>query len=67
MKCTAHQHNLGKKAYENKVPINTYINGVEILPVGYVDDVLTISKCGNNPVIANSIANVFTNQKKIEV
>ena len=65
LKCTA-QQKLGKNAYENKVPIYTYNNGVEIPPIGYVDDVLTMAKCGNSSVINNAIVNSFTESKKLK-
>ena len=66
LKCTAQQDKLGKNAYENKVPIYIYKNGVEIPPIGYVDDVLTMAKCGNSSVINNAIVNSFTESKKLK-
>ena len=57
---------MGKNAYENKVPIYSYKNGVEIPPIGYVDDVLTMAKCGNSSVINNAIVNSFTESKKLK-
>ena len=57
LKCTAQQ---------DKLPIYTYKDEVEIPPIGYVDDVLTVAKCGNSSVINNSIANAFTESKKLK-
>ena len=34
--------------------------------MGYVDDVLTIAKCGNDAVVNNAIVNAFTESKKLE-
>ena len=65
LKCTAQQDKLGKNAYEKKEPIYIYKNGVEIPPIGYVDDVLTVSKCGNKSVVNNAIVNSFTESKKL--
>ena len=64
MKCKAQQDKLGKAAYENKKTIYLY-KMCEIPLIGYVDDVLTLAKCGNNSVINNSIANSFTESKKL--
>ena len=57
LKCTAQQDKLGKKAFENSEPIYSYKDKVDIPPLGYVDDVLTISKCGNKAVVNNAIVN----------
>ena len=65
LKCTAQQDKLGKKAYEEGKPIYTYKGNVSIPPIGYVDDVLTISKCGNDAVVTNAIVNAFTESKKL--
>ena len=65
LKCTAQQDKLGKNAYEKKDPIYIYKNGVEIPPIGYVDDVLTVAKCGNKSVVNNAIVNSFTESKKL--
>ena len=40
-------------------------NWVEIPPIGYVDDALTVAKCGNKCVVNNSILNSFTESKKL--
>ena len=66
LKCTAQQDKLGKKAYENCDPIYIYKEEVSVPPLGYVDDVLTIAKCGNDAVVNNAIVNAFTESKKLE-
>ena len=66
LKCTSQQDKLGKKAYQNNDPIYKYKQSVDIPPLGYVDDVLTIAKCGNDSVKNNAIVNAFTESKKLE-
>ena len=66
LKCTTQQDKLGKKAYENNNPIYIYKDSVAIPPMGYVDDVITISKCGNDAVENNAIVNAFTESKKVK-
>ena len=39
---------------------------MSIPPLGYVDDVVTISNCGNDAVATNAIVNAFTESKKLE-
>ena len=41
-------------------------NVVEVPPMGYVDDVLTVSECGNKSVMTNTVTNVFTECKKLK-
>ena len=66
LKCTAQQDKLGQKAYQNDKPMYIYKDSVSIPPMGYVDDVITISKCGNDAVEANAIVNAFTESKKLQ-
>ena len=66
IKCTAQQDKLGKAAYKNKEPIYMYKNSVEVPPIGYVDDILTVARCGNKSVINNTVANAFTDSRKLK-
>ena len=67
IKCTTQQDKLGKAAYKNKEPIYLYKQTVEVPPIGYVDDVLTVSRCGNASVINNTIVNTFTGNQKVKI
>ena len=41
-------------------------NGVKIPPLGMVDDIATVSKCGVDSVQMNAYLNAKTNMKKLQ-
>ena len=46
--------------------VYTYKETVSIPLISYVDDVLTLSECGNKDAVNNDVVNVFTEGKKLK-
>ena len=65
LKCTAQMDNLPRTAYSEGKLLYKYKGHVEVPPLGMVDDILTISKCGNDSVVSNAVINTFTESKKL--
>ena len=64
VQCFAHLDEIGKLAYYNEHILYKY-KGVTIPPLQQVDDILTISKCGDsNSIILNNIINSQIERKK---
>ena len=62
LKCAISIDNIGKEALENDHDIlYNYKNCVKIPPLSFVDDILTVSKCGSKSVETNAVV-----QAKIE-
>ena len=62
LKCAISIDNIGKEALENEHEIlYDYKNSVKIPPLGFIDDILTVSKCGSKAVQTNAVI-----QAKIE-
>ena len=66
VQCFAHLDEIGKLAYYNEHILYKY-KGVTIPPLQQVDDILTISKCGDsNSIILNNIINSQIERKKLK-
>ena len=63
--CTASIDQLGKKAYEMPEILYKY-NGVDIPPLGMVDDILTVTSVENTKCM-NSIINTFIESKNLRL
>ena len=46
--------------------VYTYKETVSIPLISYVDDVLTLSECGNKDAVNNDVVNAFTEGKKLK-
>ena len=66
LKCTSSIDKLTKLAYETKPLLYTY-KGVEVSPLGMVDDILTISKCSTQATVMNATVNCFVETKKLKL
>ena len=64
MFCTTTIDQLSQKAYTEEALLYKYKGEVSVPPLGMVDDVLTIQKCGATSMAINSEVNAFFEQKK---
>ena len=67
LKCTTSMSQLGRNAYNTGAPLLTYKNTVKIPSLGMIDDILTISKCGQESIKSNSVTNSFIESKRLEL
>ena len=58
---------LGRMAYKRGKPLLTYKDTVHIPALGMIDDIATVSKCGIDTVIANSVTNTFIESKRLQL
>ena len=58
---------LGDNAYNTGSPLLTYKNTVKIPSLGMIDDILSITKCGQESIISNSVTNNFVESKRLEL
>jgi hypothetical protein len=58
---------LGQQAYNDKHTLYRYKNSVDVPPLQMVDDIIAVSKCGNQVVSTNTAVNTFTKLKKLEL
>ena len=58
---------LGTNAYRSGKPLLTYKDTVKIPSLGMIDDLLPISKCGQDSVVANAVTNSFVESKRLEL
>ena len=63
--CTGTMDKLGKLVYSEEQLSYKYLNKVHVPPSLMVDDVLTVSKCGQNSIKLNSTVNTFVYSKKV--
>ena len=67
LQATTSMSQLGRMAYRRGKPLLTYKDTVNIPALGMIDDVATVSKCGIDSVISNSITNTFIESKRLEL
>jgi hypothetical protein len=65
MFCTTTIDKLSQKAYTEEAWLYKYKGEVSVPPLGMVDDVLTIQKCGTTALTINNEVNAFFEQKKL--
>ena len=65
--CTATIDKLSQKAYSEKALLYKYKGEVSVPPLGMVDDVLTMQKCGATSRAINTEVNAFFEQKKLKL
>ena len=65
--CTATIDKLSQQAYADKTLLYKNKGEVSVPPLGMVDDVLTIQKCGSTSSAINTEVNAFFKQKKTQV
>ena len=65
--CTATIDKLSQSAYAEKALLYKYKGEVSVPPLGMVDDVLTIQKCGATSRAINAEVNAFFEQKKLKL
>jgi hypothetical protein len=65
--CTCTMDKLGQQAYNDKHTLYRYKNSVDVPPLQMVDDIIAVSKCGNQVVSTNAAVNTFTKLKKLEL
>ena len=63
--CTSSMDKLPQRAYTNEALQYKYKGEVVVPPLGMVDDIITIQKCGTASVTINSEVNAFVEQKKM--
>ena len=67
IKCSVQVDSIGKEAIKNNNNLYKYRNTVEIPPLGFVDDVLNISKCGVDSVCDTAYINSCFEMKKLKL
>ena len=67
MFCTATIDKLSQQAYTHKILLYKYKGEVIVPPLGMVDDVLKIQKCGATSSAINAKVNAFFEQKKLKL
>ena len=65
LSCTSSMDKLPQRAYTNEALQYKYKGEVVVPPLGMVDDIITIQKCGTASVTINSEVNAFVEQKKL--
>ena len=65
--CTSTMDKLGKYVYENPELAYKFKNKVVVPHLEMVDDILTISKCGNTSTTMNTVVNSFCSTKKLQL
>jgi hypothetical protein len=65
--CTATIDKLSQSAYAEKALLYKFKGEVSVPPLGMVDDVLTIQKCGATSRAINAEVNAFFEQKKLKL
>ena len=65
--CTATIDKLPQKVYKEETLLYKYKGEVSVPPLGMVDDVLTVQKCGATSAAINNEVNSFFEQKKAKV
>ena len=66
LKCSVQVDTIGKECIEEKKNLYQYKEKVAIPPLGMVDDIISVSKCGINSLLMNSFLNSKTNIKKLQ-
>ena len=64
--CTFQVDSIGKECLDQNKHLYPYRNTVGIPPLGMVDDLLAISKCGIESVKTNAYLNIKTSLKKLQ-
>ena len=64
LQCAVSMDKLGKLAYRSGKPLLKYKNMVYIPPLGMIDDVIAMDKCGKDSIRSNSIISAFVDSKK---
>ena len=67
LSCTTSMSQLGALAYKRGKPLLLYKDTVRIPSLGMIDDILSISQCGSDTIITNSLTNTFVEAKKLEL
>ena len=67
LQCTTSLSKIGAEAYKQGEPLLIYKDTIQIPPLGMVDDLLTMNKCGTDSIKANTIVNSFMESKKLEL
>ena len=65
MQCSNTIDTIGKKCYERGQHLYLYKNRVQILPLGMVDDVIGVSRCGHDAVALNTYLTTQIELKKL--
>ena len=65
--CTTTMDQLGKQVYKNDSLIYKYKGEVAVPPLEMVDDIVTVSKCGDTSSTLNETVNTFIEQKKLKL
>ena len=67
IKCSVSVDSLGKECIEDDEGVYEYKGVVKIPPLGFIDDVLSISKCGTDSLKVNALIQSKFNLKKLEL
>ena len=67
MLCTGTKDKIGQEAYKTGSTLYTYKGLVSLPPLGMVDDVLGIAKCGTESIKLNSIIESKISTKRLEM
>ena len=65
LKCSNSIDKIGKKCFERGQHLYLYKERVRILPLGMVDDIITVSKCGHQSVSLNCYLTTQVEMKKL--
>ena len=66
IKCSNQMDSIPRECLRDNVEMFRYRNAVSIPPLGMIDDLAAIAKCGPESVILNSVINAKINMKRLE-
>ena len=66
LKCAAQIDTLGKYCYTFNTGLYVYRDSCKVPPLGMIDDIAAVAKCGDNSIILNAIVNSRIESKKLQ-
>ena len=66
IKCSNQMDSISREMLRDGVDMFKYRNAVKISPLGMIDDLGAVAKCGPQSVIMNAIINAKINMKRLE-
>ena len=67
LQATTSMSQLDSLAYKRGKPLLNYKDTVSIPALGMIDDIATVTKCGIDTVISNSVTNTFVESKRLQL
>ena len=66
IKCSNQMDSISRECLRDNVEMFRYRNAISIPPLGMIDDLAAVAKCGPESVILNSVINAKINLKRLE-